>query len=276
MGGKSQAAPDYSALAAASERSAEIMTGLGREQLDFAKQQYAELKPLAKQVSDAQVAAQQQTMQQGQEYYDYMKSTFRPIEQGLVQRANEFNTDAYREQLASQAAAAAGRAFGTTQAAGMRAAASMGVNPNSGRFAGIQAQGQLGLAAQRAGAMTGARQQAEALGYARQVEAAGLGRNLSGASLGAYSAATGAGSAGLNSAMAPGSQLMQGMASGAATTGQGLNMQMSGLGNILQSQTSVYGANASQSDPLGSIVGMGLGAYAGGAGSALGASMFKK
>lgn len=275
MGGKSQAAPDYSALAAASERSAEIMTGLGREQLDFARQQYAELKPLAQQISDAQVAAQQQTMQQGQEYYDYMKSTFRPIEQGLVQRANEFNTDAYREQLASQAAAAAGRAFGTTQAAGMRAAASMGVNPNSGRFAGIQAQGQLGLAAQRAGAMTGARQQAEALGYARQVEAAGLGRNLSGASLGAYSAATGAGSAGLNSAMAPGSQLLQGMSSGAATTGQGLNMQLSGLGNVAQMQTSYANAANSQASPLGSIVGMGLGAYAGGAGSALGANLFK-
>ncbi len=275
MGGKSQAAPDYSSLAAASEKSAEIMTGLGREQLDFAKQQYAELKPLAQQISDAQVAAQQQTMQQGQEYYDYMKSTFRPIEQGLVQRANEFNTDAYREQLASQAAAAAGRAFGTTQAAGMRAAASMGVNPNSGRFAGIQAQGQLGLAAQRAGAMTGARQQAEALGYARQVEAAGLGRNLSGASLGAYSAATGAGSAGLNSAMAPGSQLLQGMSSGAATTGQGLNMQLSGLGNVAQMQTSYANAANSQASPLGSIVGMGLGAYAGGAGSALGAKLFK-
>lgn len=264
MGGKSQAAPDYSALAAASERAAEMMTGLGREQLDFARQQYAEMSPIAKQVADAQIAAQQQTMRQGQEYYDYMKSTFRPIEQGLVQRAQEFNTDAYREQLASQAAAAAGRAFGATQAAGSRAAAAMGVNPNSGRFAGIQAQGQLGLAAQRAGAMTGARQQAEALGYARQVEAAGLGRNLPGASLGAYGAATGAGSAGLNSAMAPGNQYMQGMSAGATTTGQGLNMQMQGLGNILSSQTSVYGANASKSDPLASIAGMAIGGWAGG------------
>ena len=64
MGGKSQAAPDYSALAAASERAAEMMTGLGREQLDFARQQYAEMSPIAKQVADAQIAAQQQTMQQ--------------------------------------------------------------------------------------------------------------------------------------------------------------------------------------------------------------------
>lgn len=270
MGGKSQPAPDYSALAEASEKSANIMAGLGREQLDFARQQYAELKPLAQQVSQAQIAAQEQTMQQGQEYYDYMKSTFRPVEQGLVQRAQQFNENAYREQLASQAAAAASRAFSNTQAAGNRAAASMGVNPNSGRFAGIQAQGQLALAAQRAGAMTGARQQAEAIGYARQVEAVGLGRNLPGASLGAYGAATGAGSAGLNSAMAPGSQYMQGMSAGAATMGQGLNMQQQGLSSIAQMETSVYNTNASKADPLASVIGMGVGAWAGGGFKGLG------
>ena len=141
-------------LASSSDYAAKLSYDLGQEQLAFSKQQYQDMRPIADQVYQSQLAAQNQQMQQAQEYYDYQTNTFRPLEQGLVRQAAEFNADAYREQLASQAAAAAGRAFGTTQAAGARAAAAMGVNPNSGRFAGIQAQGQLGLAAQRAGAMT--------------------------------------------------------------------------------------------------------------------------
>ena len=66
----------------------------------------------------------------------------------------------------------------------------MGVNPNSGRFAGMQNATGLQQAAMRANAMTGTRQQAEQMGYARQLDAAGLGRGLAGASLGAYGGAS--------------------------------------------------------------------------------------
>jgi hypothetical protein len=59
MGGKSQPAPDYTP-----------MQQIGREQLDFAKQQYAEMAPLARQVAAQQMAAQQQQMRQAQDYYD--------------------------------------------------------------------------------------------------------------------------------------------------------------------------------------------------------------
>jgi hypothetical protein len=134
----------------------------------------------------------------------------------------------------------------------------------------MQSQGALGLAAQRAGMMNQARQQAEATGWARRVDAAGLGRGLSGASTGAYQAATGAGSAGIGTAMAPGSQYMTGMAQGAQTMGSGLGMQIGGLGNILSSQTSTYNAEMSRPSPLGTIAGMGLGAMTGGIGTGLG------
>lgn len=256
MGKKSSKAPDYTAVANASRESAQIMAQLGREQLAFAKQQYAEAMPLAREVAAQQMAAQQQQMQQAQDYYDYQINTFRPLEQGLVRQAQEFNSDSYREQQARDAAAAAGRAFGVTQQANQRAMASMGVNPNSGRFSAIQQQSALGLAAQRAGAMTGARQQAQQMGWARGLDAAGLGRGLAGSSLGAYQGATSAGSAGLQSTMAPGAQMMQGMAQGASTIGQGLNTQMSGLTSVLSGQVSQRNAamNA-QGEMFGAVLG---------------------
>jgi hypothetical protein len=223
------------------------MQQLGADQLAFAKQQYAELAPLARQVAAQQMAAQQQQMRQGQDYYDYQQQTFRPLEQGLVRDAERFNTNDYRETLARDASAAAGRAFGITQAASQRSRASMGVNPASGRAMSMDNQTNLGLAANRANAMTGARNQAEQIGFARRLDVTGLGRNLAGASTAAYQGANAAGSAGVNTSMAPGSQFNQGM----ANTGQT-------YGNILNNQTSQFntGLNA-EGQVIGALVGAG-------------------
>lgn len=289
MGGKaSPPPPDYSGLEA-----------LSREQLAFSKQQYADILPIAQQVAARQMEAQQQQMglaaeqsalarsvaeqqmeaqrqqmRQAQDYYQYQQETFRPVERGLVADAQRFNTEAYREQLAAQAAAAASQAFGQTQAMSQRAMAARGVNPNSPAGVALAQQANLGLAAQRAGAMTGARQQAEQLGWARRMDVTGLGRGLAGASLGAYQGATGAGqaaggalgtaaglyggsagagSAGIGSLMAPGNQFTQGMGQAGQT-----------MGTITGQQASTYNAAMQQSDPFGTILGMGLGGWASG------------
>ena len=231
MGGKRQPTPDYGP-----------MQKLGERQLEFAERQYAEMKPLAERVYGQQMAAQEQQMRQAQDYYDYQKNTFRPVEQGLVRDAERFSTEGYREQLAGQAAAAAGRAFGVQQEMGQRAMASRGVNPNSGAAMALQAQGGIGLAAQRANAMTGARTQAEQLGFARRMDVTGLGRNLAGASTAAYGGATSAGSAGMNTAMAPGGQYMQGMGQAGQTYGNILNNQTSQFNTGLNAQGEVTGA----------------------------------
>jgi hypothetical protein len=240
MGGKSAPAPNYAPLMQMSRDALRTMGGLGQQQLAFAQQQYADLAPTLRGIAQTQQAAQEQQMSQAKDYYDYMRSTYRPVEQGLVQQAQKFNTEQYREQMASQAAADAGRAFAQTQAASQRAMAGMGVNPNSGRFASMQTQSNLGLAAQRAAAMTGTRQQASQMGYARMLDAAGLGRGLSGASTAAYQGATGAGSAAGNMYMAPGNQFMQGMGQAGQTMGQGYSLGMQGMNSVLGSQTSLY------------------------------------
>jgi hypothetical protein len=206
---------------------------LGSEQLSFARQQYDELKPIASRISEQQIQAQDEQMRQAKDYYDYQTGTFRPLEQGLVADAQRFDTEAYKETLARDAAAAAGRAFATTQSASQRANASMNVNPNSGRAAGMSNQNDLGLAAMRSNAMTGARNQADQIGYARKLDVTGLGRGLSGASTAAYNSATGAGSAGINTAMAPGGQYN-------LAYGQGANTIMTGAGQRIQGYANMY------------------------------------
>jgi hypothetical protein len=140
--------------------------------------------------------------------------------------------------------------------------ASMGVNPNSGRFAGVNSASNLGLAANRAAAMTGTRMQAEQMGYARQLDAAGLGRGLSGASLAAYGGATASGNAAGQNAQSAGQNYMGNMAIGSGTIGQGQNMQIQGLSNVLNAQTTAYiNSNDSFLGDLGGLLGGAASAY---------------
>ena len=240
MGKSSPPPPDYTPLAEASAEAARIQAGLGREQLAFAREQYDRSAPILEQIANQQMSAQNEQMAQARDYYDYQKDTYRPLERGLVADAQRFNTEAYRNDLASRAAADAGVAFGQSQAMNQRAMAAMGANPNSGRFAGMQQASSLAQAANRANVMTGARTQAEQMGYARKLDAAGLGRGLAGASAAAYGGATNAGSqAGLN-AQSAWQNYMGNMAIGAGTIGSGQQMQISGLSSVLDSQTKAY------------------------------------
>ena len=240
MGSKGAPPPDYAPLAEASAEAARIQAGLGREQLAFAREQYDRSAPLLEGIANQQMAAQNEQMAQARDYYNYQRDTYRPLERSIVADARRFNTEAYQNQLASQAAADAGRAFGISQQQNQRAMASMGVNPNSGRFAGMQNATGLQQAAVRANAMTGARRQAEQIGYARQLDAAGLGRGLAGASAAAYGGASSAGSMAGQNAQSAGQNYMGNMAIGSGTIAAGQQMQLSGLSNILNNQTSSY------------------------------------
>jgi hypothetical protein len=256
MGGKSSAPPDYSAMAAATERGIATAERLGNRQMDFAQRQYEEMKPLAERVANQQMAAQEELMRQGRDYYDYQRQTFRPLEQGLVAQAQQYNTEGNRAQLAAQASADAANAFQSAQGVSNREMARRGINASSGAALMMRNQNALGLAGLTAGAATNARRQAEQTGFARSLDVTGLGRGLAGASLGAYGGASGAGTAGLGSAMSAGNQYGSAFGQGAGYSLAGAQMGLTGQGNILNSQTSAYntGVNA-QGEMFGSLLG---------------------
>jgi len=255
MGKKNTAAPDYTPLANASNAANAKMTELGQAQLDFAKQQYETNNPLMQEIAKKQGLAMDQQLAQGKDYFDYNKSTFRPLEQGLVADAQAFDTDAMRNQLATKAAADAGLAFNQQNQSNERRMASMGVNPNSGRFQGMAQQSGLMQAGARAGAMTGARERAQQTGYARKLDAVGMGRGLAGASTAAYGSANNAGNSAVGNMGTAGQQYMGGMAQGAGTIGSGYSMQIGGLGNVLNQQTS-YAMNQADNSFMGALGGI--------------------
>jgi len=76
MGKSSPPPPDYGPLAQASKEAAQISADLGREQLDFAREQYNRTAPMLEAIAETQMDAQRQQMAQAQDYYNYQKRTF--------------------------------------------------------------------------------------------------------------------------------------------------------------------------------------------------------
>ena len=83
FGGKGAKAPDYTPVAQASRETADIMAALGREQLDFAKQQYQDSLPLFQDLVQQQIEIGNSSKAQADDYYNYMVANQRPVEAAL-------------------------------------------------------------------------------------------------------------------------------------------------------------------------------------------------
>lgn len=271
-GGKGGRAPDPNpgmfAAADSARYIADKQAATADDMLEFYKDQYADIKPILEQVTQTQMDVMKANNQRAQEYSDYEKSTYRPLEQSIVKEANEFSTEGKREALATKAAADVNTAFANTRAQESRALSRMGVNPNSGRFAALNNQLSLTQAATSAGAMTKARDSAEQLGFARKMDAAGLGRNLATNASTAYGISVGAGdSAGKNS-MAAGDFMGRGYSGAQAGYSQAANAYGTAgniYGSAFNAQMQGYQADQAAAGGMASGIGSLVGTLGGAA-----------
>ncbi len=270
FGGKGGRAPDPNpgmlASAEAAKEVAAMQKQTATEMLDFYKTQYAEMKPIMTEIMQTDMNIQRANAARADEYADYERETFRPVEKRLVKDAEEYSTEGKREALATQAAADVNTAFTNTRAQEGRSLSRMGVNPNSGRFAALNNQLSLGQAATAAGAMTQTRTDAEQLGFARRMDAAGLGRNLAGNASTAYGVSLNAGEGARTNAMAAGNQMGQGYGAagqaygGAASSyGQAGNIYGQEFQGRMQGYQAQQQAQGAMWQGIGSAVGVGAG-----------------
>lgn len=102
-GGKGGAdAPDYTPVAQASEKAAQIAADLGKEQLAESKRQYDNNMTVAAPIVAAQAGLSNQQIAQGNDYFNYMKSYSRPVEQSLFYEAMGFTPDEIQQIEASR------------------------------------------------------------------------------------------------------------------------------------------------------------------------------
>ena len=257
-------APDMSGT----NRAAEANAALSKESLDFYKQVYADGAPdreraadTAYKTSEAQLASMTQNDAISKDYYDYAKSTFRPVEQGIVADAQAYDTEARRESEAAKSMADVASQAASAREVNNRAMLRTSVNPNSGKM--ILAGNQMAMdeAVAKAGAANKARSLVETQGFARKMDAASLGRGLASSQATSAGVSLNAGNSAVTNASIPLQQTNQAV----GVMGQGFTTAIQGNASAGQLYTNIANventARGQDMALLGAAMGAGANAY---------------
>ncbi len=273
-GGGSAPAPDPAVGQAALDN-----VQLGKDWLKFAQDQFdqgnirqADLDELTKQVTESQLAAQNTSNQWAQEDRDRYKNVFQPLQDSYIQQAKEYGTQEKQDQMAATAVADTQQAARQANDANTRSMASMGINPNSGRFQGITRGQEVLNGLNAAGAANNARQAAKDKALALTADSINMGNGMAsqaagalGLGLNAGNSATGnAGAANANFRANQGimSQGFNGAMQGNSSGGGLLNQQYGNQINAWSAQQQASQANsAGLMSGVGSIAGIGISVF---------------
>lgn len=236
-----------------------------------AQQRQAGIDATASAVSSAALGAQDTALTNAATDRARYENTFVPLQDQIINDAKNYDTPEAQAAAAAAAGADTQSAIAGQQAATERQQASMGVNPNSGRFQGTQRAQGLNSALAVAGAKNDARETTRNTGQALRMNTVGLGANLPQQSLAATQVGLGAGQ---NAAGVLGAANQQSLAAnnimntGYAGQMQGYQGQAATLGNLYNSEVNAWSAQQ-QADAAGmaglaGAVGTGLGMWAGG------------
>ncbi|HEU4854958.1 MAG TPA: hypothetical protein VFS89_06675 [Nitrosospira sp.] len=248
---------------------------IAREQLEVAKQQLAWEKeratvqdPLVQKIVNQQITSGDQNAARAQEQWDIYKNLFQPVERKTVSDAMNFDSAARKEQMAAEAGADVTRGYNQAQDQNLRALGAMGINPASGRFAGLSNENAIAQARDTAGAMNKARRDTELQGIALRTGVAQLGRNLPSTGIAADSTALNAGNSAVgnlannsqirNANQAAAMQWFGGAMQGNNSAGSLLNNL---YGNQVAGQQAAAGQAAGAFNALGTLGGMGIMAF---------------
>lgn len=216
MGKKAADPPDYTPIAQASQINNETALKqleiykqqsdrayeTGREQFDWAKQQYADDKVQNQRIIDANIATQQaqtDAARKAQEHYDRV---YQPLEDQLVSQARDYNSPSRRALEMGRASAQVAQTFDTQRDAARMQLESYGVDPTSTRAQALD----IGFRAQKAAAQAAAANQAgqavDSQGMALISNAVNVGRGYPGSISTSYNTGTNAGQAGVQAGLA--------------------------------------------------------------------------
>lgn len=198
-----------------------------REQYGVANARQAEQDKLAKQVTEQQLAAAEQAQGWATDDRARYEDTFLPLQDEFIDKAKNWDSKENQEKSAAEAKADVLNNSNQQRQVAERNMASMGVDPTSGRFAGVERAGAQGTALAAAGAENNARNTVRNQGLALQADAINLGNGLAvnpAASLGLSSAS---GQAAMQTTSANNAQ----SAGNASIMGQGYQAAMAGYGN---------------------------------------------
>ena len=258
---------------------AKMQAAIAAEWLDFSRDQFAvanerqtDIDAMSKRIAEQQMATQDQANKWATEDRNRYKSVFQPMEDEYIDKAKNWDSEERQQQMAAEARADVQGSSDAARRIRERNQASMGVNPNSGRFAGADRAADFETTLASAGAQNQARNQVRTQGMAMQADALNMGRGLPSQAAGAAGLGLSAGGAAMGTTLgAHNSFLGNGgiMSQGFSGAQQGYNSQAGILNtqhsNALQAWQTETNASANASagmwSGIGSAAGMGMMAF---------------
>lgn len=256
---KAPAAPDYSGVAAANEKSAQLAYKLGQEQLQWAKDQYATDKVTYDKIVDGFLSDMDETSAAAAKDREFYEKYFQPLEQDLAEEAKTYDTPERREKEMGAAQGQVAQQFDAQRQNAQRELEAYGIDPSSTRYAALDTGMRVAQASAQAAAGTGASNRVEDTARALRSEAINVGKGYPGQIASSYGTSAQMGQGASNTtgqATQIGGQTM-----GTAPTYMGLGNQAVGQwGNTLnmsyQNQLDRFKANQSASSGWGSALGL--------------------
>jgi hypothetical protein len=253
------APPDYTPIAQASEASAKIAAATAADQLNWAKQTYADNKGVTDTVVNKFLQMQDTNNETAAKDRSRYEGTYQPLEDSLAKEAQDYSSDGRKDLEIGRAQSTVGQNFQAARTNAQRDLEAYGVNPNSTRFAALDIGARTQEAAAKAGAGNQASQMVDATGRALRSEAINVGRGYPGQIAGQYNTSLQSGTGAVNTGLAT-------TASGASTMGTGVqwngqaNNALSQWGNTLNqsygNQMQQFNANQKSSSGIGSALGL--------------------
>ena len=211
-------------LGEAALRQAQIsseMLGLSRQQMEYQRGQDALNYALAKEQFGYQQGILNQQMDWATKDRARRESVFQPVEDRVVRDAMEWDSPENMARRAGEAQQMVQQAIGQNRAATGRAMANMGINPNSGRFAGAMADQAFTGAGLQAGIRNQTVTEMRNTAQDKRLQASQLGNPLLGASYGALTSAGQTAGSLMNPYLQANQMAIQGWQAGMGGMGQG-------------------------------------------------------
>ena len=262
MGGKSSPPPppDYTPIANASKEAAEISAGVAKEQLAWAKEQYASAKVISDKVVNKFLETQDINATTAAADRARYEKIYQPLEDQLAKEAESYASPERQALEEGRAQATVAQQFEQARDASLRQLEGFGVDPTTTRAVALDVGVRAQQAAAQAAAGNQARMATETTGRALRSEAINVGRGYPGQIAGQYGTAIQGGAGAVNSALAQTASGAQTMGTGAQFMGlqnQSLGTWSGALNAGYQNQMSAYNAaNPDQSGMWGTALGL--------------------
>lgn len=246
---------------------------MGEKQLDFMTKAYAEqskrqagIDALSAEVTRGALDTQREQAGWARQDRDRYQKTIVPLENEFISEARQYDSVGRQQARSEEAAADVLRSASDQKKAAARSNAAMGIDPRSGRYRGVEREGEVNTALAAAGARNNARNQVRQQGLALRADAINMGRGLPAQSAQAAALGLTAGNSALGSATTANDTAMGNydlMSNGYGAAAQGYAGQASTLNSLYGNQLAGYQAQQQASANASAGLGQTIGAVAG-------------